>query len=138
MTFRFLLDTNVVSEPLKPVPNEKVLRRLAEHEGEIVTSAVTWHELLFGVRRLPRGRRRRALEDYVAQVVAALPVLAYDDEAAEWHAVERARLERRGRTPSFADAQVAAIAAVNDLGIVTRNVKHFADFRDVHVVDWSR
>ncbi len=71
-------------------------------------------------------------------VAQTLPVLAYDDAAATWHADERARLERAGKPRPFADGQVAAIAAVNDLVLVTRNVKDFKPFRGVEIVDWAR
>ncbi len=136
---RFLLDTNVLSEPLRPEPDAGVTACLNEHEDEVATSSVILHELLFGARRLPRGKRRRALEAYVLTVVAqTLPVLAYDDAAATWHADERARLERAGKPRPFADGQVAAIAAVNDLVLVTRNVKDFKPFRGVEIVDWAR
>ena len=75
----------------------------------------------------------------VAEAVGAvLPVLPYDQEAASWHARERARLGKRGRPPSAADGQIAAIASVNDLTLVTANVKDFRRFKDLVVEDWSR
>ncbi len=74
--------------------------------------------------RLAGGRRRRALERYLDEVVALLEVLAYDDRAAVWHASTRAPLEALGWSTSFADGQIAAVAAVNDLVVVTRNVGH--------------
>jgi predicted nucleic acid-binding protein len=59
-------------------------------------------------------------------------------EAATWHAHERARLSKRGRPPSAADGQIAAIASVNDLIVVTANAKDFRRFKDLVVEDWSR
>ena len=116
-----------------------IIDRLSEHEHELVTSSVALHELLFGARRLPRGKRRRSLEAYILTVVArTLRVLPYDDRAATWHAGERARLERAGKPRPFADGQVAAIAAVNELVLVTRSVKEFRPFRGVEVIDWAR
>ena len=136
---RFLLDTDVLSEPLKPEPDSRITDRLRDHQGEIATSSVTLHELLFGARRLARGKRRQSLESYALDVVArTLPVLPYDDVAATWHADERARLERAGRPRPFADGQIAAIAAVNELVLVTRNAKDFKPFRGVEVIDWGR
>ena len=66
-----------------------------------------------------------------------LPVVPYDAAAAVWHGRERARLERLGRTTSAADGQIAAIAAVNDLTLVTMNLRHFELFRGITVEDWS-
>jgi tRNA(fMet)-specific endonuclease VapC len=138
LSLRFLLDTNVVSEPLRPDPSAGVLRRLERHDGEIAIASIVWHELRFGCGRLPRSRRRSAIERYLEDVVASsFPVLDYDRAAAEWHAEERARLAGRGRTPSFVDGQIAAVACVHDLVLVTSNKTDFANFRGVTVRTWS-
>ncbi len=70
-------------------------------------------------------------------VCGALPVVDYDAAAAVWHGRERARLEKVGRTPSATDGQIAAIAAVNDLILVTMNVRHFEPFRGIALEDWQ-
>jgi tRNA(fMet)-specific endonuclease VapC len=98
-----------------------------------------WHELTYGCKRLPRGKRREAIETYLQDVVlASFPVLAYDEDAAHWHGIERARLEGLGRPAPFVDGQIAAIAYVNELTLVTVNVKDFARFKGVHVENWSK
>jgi tRNA(fMet)-specific endonuclease VapC len=137
LSARFLLDTNVLSEALKPLPNRAALEQLDRHAGEVVTASVVWHELVFGVACLPKGKRRSFGERYLSNVVAAnIPVLGYDAAAASWHANERARLAAAGRTPPFADGQIAAIAAVNGLTLVTANARDFAGFRELRVVCW--
>jgi len=139
VTGRYLLDTNVLSEPLRPAPDQKVLDRLRRHHDELATAAVVWHELWFGCRRLPDSDKRRAIEEYLTRVVApSLAILSYDERAAEWHAVERARLTRAGKTPAFADGQIAAIAATQDLILVSFNRADYTDFRDLTVEDWRR
>jgi tRNA(fMet)-specific endonuclease VapC len=136
MSITYLLDTNVVSEPLRPQPDEHLLQRLRQHQGEMAIAAVVWHELQFGAERLSPSRKRAAIEQYLTDVVAAtLPVLPYDARAASWHAVERARLAAAGRMPAFADGQIAAIAAVNELTVVTVNVGDFEGF-GVAVENW--
>jgi tRNA(fMet)-specific endonuclease VapC len=138
MSLQFLLDTNVLSEPVKQGPNPAVLRQLQAHGQNLATCSIVWHELLYGAARLPRSRRRTTLETYLRDVVeTTLPILAYDAEAAAWHGHERARLERTGRRTSFADGQIAAIAAVNDLTLVTANTRDFAPFRGIRLVDWT-
>ncbi|CAN5306175.1 type II toxin-antitoxin system toxin FitB [soil metagenome] len=132
---RYLLDTNVLSEPLRRSPDLSVLKQLEEHGSEACTAAIVLHELRYGAARLADGRRRRVLERYLDEVVARLDVLAYDDRAAAWHASTRAALEVRGWSISFADAQIAAVAAVNDLVVVTRNVGHFEPL-GVDVTTW--
>jgi tRNA(fMet)-specific endonuclease VapC len=137
MTTRFLLDTNVVSEPLRPNPSTSVMRRLHEHDGEMAIPALVWHELRFGCARLPKSRRREVIERYLNDVVAvSFPVLDYDQQAADWHALERARLVGAGRTPPFVDGQIAAIACVHELVLVTLNKADFAAFRGIQVKSW--
>lgn len=137
MSLRYLLDSNVVSEPLRPLPNPGVLRKLREHEGEIGIASVVWHELLFGWERLPTSRKKRNIEAYLFQVVQpTMPVIPYGQEAAEWHAGQRARLTAIGRTPPFPDGQIAAIARANHLTLVTANLPHFELFDGLRVEDW--
>jgi tRNA(fMet)-specific endonuclease VapC len=137
VSLRFLLDSNVISEPLKPSPDPGVLRRLAEHEGAVGIAAVVWHELLFGWERLPSSRKKSAIESYLFQVVrSTMPILPYDEAAAGWHAAERARLVAQGRTLPFADGQIAAVAKVNGLQLVTANRSHFELFEDLEIEDW--
>ena len=138
MSIRYLLDTNVLSEAIKSHPNERTLEHLSEHDGELATCSIVWHELSFGVARLAASKKRRAIESYLDEAVRRiLPILPYDQEAATWHAKERARLSKRGRPPSAADGQIAAIASVNELIIVTATVKDFRRFKDLIVEDWS-
>ena len=133
----YLLDTNVVSEPLRPKPNAAVLQRLRNYEREIAIPAPVWHELRFGCSRLPHSRRREVVERYIEDVVlASFPVLEYGREAADLHAIERARLTASGRTPPFVDGQIAAIAIVNRLTLVTLNTKDFRDFTDLRIASW--
>ena len=138
MTAKYLLDTNVVSEPLRPHPATGILRRLREHEGEIAIPAPVWHELRFGCSRLARSRRREVIERYIEDVVlASFPVLDYDREAADWHALERARLEAVGKTPPFIDGQIAAISYVNELILITSTPTDFRAFKGLQVRSWS-
>ena len=130
---------NVLSEPIKSHPNQRVLNALSEHDGELATCSIVWHELRYGAARLSVSRKRRAIEAYLEEAVrSALPILPYDEEAAGWHARERARLAKRGRPPSAADGQIAAIARVNDLVLVTANLKDFRRFQGLKVENWSR
>ena len=137
MTLKYLLDTNVVSEPLRPNPPARLLRRLRRHEGEAAIPSIVWHELQCGCARLPKSRRKAAIERYLDEVVlASFPILDYGRVAAEWHAVERARLEAAGKTPPFVDGQIAAIASVNDLVLVTANKADFREFKGLRVQSW--
>ena len=72
---RYLLDTNVLSELARPRPDDKVLARLEEVADDAAIAAVAWHELRFGVARLPAGRRREALAAFVSGLAGRFPVL---------------------------------------------------------------
>jgi len=134
---KFLIDTNVLSEALKTIPNKSVLKMFENWENEIVTAAPVWHELQFGCRRLPRSRKREIIASFLNDTVKrTMLILPYDDRAAEWHATERARLSSKGLTPSFVDGQIAAISVVNDLILITRNVNDFKQFIRLKVQNW--
>ena len=135
---KYLLDTNVVSEPLRPKPSISIMRRLRKHEAEIAIPAPVWHELRFGCARLPKSRRRDAIERYIEDVVrTSFAVIGYDRQAAEWHALERARLSADGRTPPFVDGQIAAIAHANGLTVITSNTSDFRVFQGLRVLSWA-
>lgn len=125
--------------PVSKRPDRAILERLNEHGPESAIAALVWHELTFGCRRLPKGKRRAALEAYLRDVVqGAFPILPYDETAATWHGEERARLEALGRPAPFVDGQIAAIAHVNGLVLVTTNDKDFARFKGLSVENWSK
>jgi tRNA(fMet)-specific endonuclease VapC len=134
---RYLADANVLSESMRPFPDPRVLERLHANRDDIAIAAPVLHELRFGALRLRPSRRRRDLEDYLEQVIRTnMPILPYDAAAAEWHADERARLMSFSRTPPYVDGQIAAIAAVNGLTLVTANMADFATFSGLQVEDW--
>jgi tRNA(fMet)-specific endonuclease VapC len=136
---RYLLDTNVLSEPVKADPDRKVMAMLEKHQDEIATAAPVWHELLFGCLRLPVSRKREMIESYLEDVVLRnMDILPYDERAAEWHAQQRTRLSISGKVPSFVDGQIAAIAWANSLTLVTRNTHDFECFENIKVLNWHK
>lgn len=133
----FLLDTNIISEPRKPRPDPKTMARLRDNEGLVAMASVVWHELVYGIERLPEGKRKVALRGYLHEVVApTIPMLSYDGVAATWHARVRAALAASGLTPPFVDGQIAAVAAVNGLVLVTRNERDYQMFDGIQVERW--
>lgn len=134
---RYLLDTNVLSQAVAKAPNVSIVRRLESIGDQCALAAPVWHELQYGCKRLPEGKRREALEDFLAEVVYTFDILPYDERAAKLHATERERLERIGKTLPFVDGQIAAIAQANELVLVTANVRDFSPFRGLKVVNWG-
>jgi tRNA(fMet)-specific endonuclease VapC len=128
-----------VSSPVSKAPNPEIVKRLEQDGDECAIAAPVWHELTYGCRRLPRGRRRTALETYLHDVVqASFPILPYDEATATWHGHERARLEELGRPTSFVDGQIASIAHAHGLVLVTINTRDFTGFKDLEVENWSK
>lgn len=135
---KFLLDTSTISLAIRKAPNEYVLQHLRENGGSCAMASVTWHELRFGVGRLPRGKRQRELTEFLDEVILpTIPTLSYDERAAVWHAEERVRLEKIGKTPPFIDGQIAAVALTNGLPVVTANPKDFKIFKGLAVLNWA-
>lgn len=124
-----LLDTNVVSAVMAPVPASAVLGWLDRQEtAGVFISAITIAEIGYGIRVLPQGRRRGLLEERFATFIARgfeHRVLAFDTAAAHEYAEIMGHRRERGRPMSFPDGQIAAIARAHRLSIATRNVRDF-------------
>lgn len=98
MALRYVLDTNTLSEPVRPVPDSQVIARIQMTQDQLAITSITWHEALFGMFRMPQSRKRTVIERYlIDQVQVKLPILPYDAAAAAWFAEERARLAAIGR-----------------------------------------
>ena len=121
-----VLDTNVLSEPLKSEAEDAVLTWIAAQE-DMATTAVTVAELLTGVRRLPRGRRRDKLLIAIERTLSAFParVLPFDEAAARKYAEMQESRRSSGIPLSVEDGMVAAICSTRALVLATRNIKDF-------------
>jgi tRNA(fMet)-specific endonuclease VapC len=132
-----LLDTHVLSEPLRERPDPAVMAQLESEEHVLHTASVVIHELSYGIHRLPSGRKQQRLNSYLQGLLTSgLSVLPYDGKAALWHGEQRAKLEASGLRPPFADGQIAAIAATQSLVVVTRNTADFEAFEGLDVLNW--
>jgi predicted nucleic acid-binding protein len=125
----YLLDTNVVSEWVKPRPAAEVVNWLSDvDEDRVHISVVTLAELRHGVERLPAGRRRQRLDDWLRH---DLPerfegrVLTIDAEVAQLWGTIVARRDAAGRPIGVMDAWLAALAETHELTLVTRNTADF-------------
>jgi toxin FitB len=123
---RYLLDTNVLSEPMRPTPAELVVAWLAaQAPSDLAISALTLGELTHGVMRLADGRRRRALVRWVSHDLAAQfrgRVLDVTPEVAMAWGELSAEARARGRPLPVVDGLLLATAKVHDLTLVTRNL----------------
>lgn len=126
-----VLDTNVVSELMGPAPEPGVTSWVDSFDvSDILLTAVTAAELMYGVARLPNGRRRRELRAKVDGLLAEDfrgRILPFDALAATHYADVVADRERSGLQISMADGQIAAICRNWNAGLATRNVSDFVD-----------
>jgi predicted nucleic acid-binding protein len=133
-----VLDTNVVSELMRPSPAPAVARWLAaQASGAVFLSAITEAELRYGIALLPDGKRRTALAGAVEAMVQEDfrgRVLAFDSAAAAAYAEIAAGRRQLGRPISQADAQIAAIAKSRGARLATRNTADFAEC-GIEVID---
>ena len=135
-TGTWLLDTNVVSEVIRPQPCPMVVDNFVRYQGEIWIAAPVWHELRFGWLRLHAGQRRDAIGRFVQDVAGQLPVLPYDASAARIQAELRVQRMQAGLVLPFVDGQIAAIAIAHGATLVTRNTRDFAGLQGLRMVDW--
>ncbi|MCH7231865.1 type II toxin-antitoxin system VapC family toxin [Glycomyces sp. L485] len=124
-----VLDTNVLSNASRPKPEPAVVRWLDQvPQRESFTTAVAIAELRFGVARLPQGRKRAALHEYLEQgVVAAFEdrILDFDLAASAEFAMIVASREKAGRPMDAADGMIAAICRLHGAVLATDNMKDF-------------
>lgn len=126
----FLLDTNVISEALKPKPEDGVERWFAPVVRQhVFVSSISKAEMLFGLAIMPPGKRKLALADVIWKFFSnelKTEVLAFGSRESEIYAEIASHQRAIGRAMNQSDAQIAAIARLRDFAIVTRNVGDFA------------
>ncbi len=122
-----LVDTNVWSEIVKAVPEPQVRAWERDHADRLWLSSVVIGEFLSGVELMAEGRRRNALRATYQVVIETYAdrIATFDLSAALRYAEVLAHLERTGRNPGTADAQIAATALSRGMILATRNVKDF-------------
>jgi toxin FitB len=137
----FLIDTNVISEFVKPQPEERVIRWLNDADPEsLFVSVVTFGEIRLGIENMPHGKRRAALEDWVEHQLPAwfdsnlLPVTR--PIADHWARLTIATKSAGGRI-AMADGLIAATAIAHGLAIVTRNIGDFVNSGVAIVNPWE-
>lgn len=136
-----ILDTNVLSEVLKPVPDERVVRWMrAAPTTALSTTAICRAELLYGVLLLPQGQRRARLAaaiDAIFDVELAGRILGFDSGAADAYALIASERRASGRPISQADAMIAAVARSHGAVLATRNSRDFQGCGIELIDPWS-
>jgi predicted nucleic acid-binding protein len=124
-----VIDTNVVSEAVRPAPAEQVLRWLdAQEPLAMYTTTITQAEVFYGIEVLPLGKRRTSLADGTDRMFTKLfadRILPFDEAAARMYAKVVAGRKALARPISYPDALIAAIARSRGAVVATRNTKDF-------------
>lgn len=137
-----VLDTNVLSELMRPQPEARVMAWFGGRaDTTFFITAITRAEILLGIDLLPAGRRREALAEAASRMFEqdfGGRCLAFDEHAASIYAGVVSARTRAGQPISTEDAEIAAIALLHGLPLVTRNVKDFENITGLHVVNpWA-
>lgn len=135
---KFLIDTNVISELVRPAPDSHVLKFFAR-ESDLWLSVITLHELSFGAARIADSSRRDCLTAWIESVRARFRgrLVAVDEAIAESAGRARGRAASQGRTLAPLDALIAATAQGRSLTLATRNLRDFAALNVVAIDPWA-
>jgi predicted nucleic acid-binding protein len=123
-----IVDTNVVSELMRPAPSPVVVRWIRSMSAaDVYTTAITVAEIGYGIERLPEGRRKEELAAAATDVFATFDdhILPFDPDAAGLYGAIVSDRERAGTPITGFDAQIAAVCRVKKATLATRNVKDF-------------
>ena len=128
----YLLDSNIVSEIIKPEPDFNVISKIAEHNSDCAICAPVWQEILYGLYHMPDGINNKYLDKFINDDVHEnFKIKNFTEKASLIQAELRAMLAKKGSPTQKEDSMIAAIALANHMVLVTRNTKHFAAIKKV-------
>ena len=126
-----ILDTNIISELMKPLPNEQVMAWISEQQTEsLFVTSITIAEISYGISILPKGSKRSFLETAFHQAINEAfsnRILFFDDISAHVYGAVMAQRKIQGKPMSIPDGQIAAIAKTHKAVLATRNLSDFID-----------
>jgi len=135
----YLLDTNIVSEFVKERPDEQVLAFYSARKNICAISSITWQEMTRGVERMPEGKRRNTIQDFIDKFGQNVEVIPYDKFSASICGELQANAEKEGKTLPNYDSQIAATAISNGMILVTHNTADFEPMKEkafLRLEDW--
>ncbi len=136
----YLLDTNVISELSKPIPNKLVITRLVDNEGLCAICSTVWQETIRGYELLPKGKRKKYIEDYIRDIKSTYEIIPYDSFASQICGELQAACEKKGKPIPRYDSQIAATAIANGMVLITHNTEDYQSLVEnssLKIEDWS-
>lgn len=131
----FLLDTNIVSYWMRG--DQNIINEIKNYRPcDLSISTITLAKILFGIEKSNIKKTERSKK--LCSIRSQLELYSFDESANEKYGVVRAYLEKRGIPISERDLQIAAIAAANDVVLVTHNTKEFSRVQGLNLEDWAR
>jgi tRNA(fMet)-specific endonuclease VapC len=132
----YILDTNAVSALMKGTAT-MVARLASTSRASVAVPRPVLAEIAYGIERLPRSRRRRALQSRFDLICSEIPRAEWTDEVSRQYGIVKATLERRGQRIEDFDAAIAAHALAVDATLVTANFDHMPRVPGLRIEDWS-
>ena len=135
----YLLDTNIISEFSKESPNQNVIALYEARKNFCAISAITWQELIYGLERMPDGKRKTYIEECLVEYKEEFEIIPYDDFAAGICGQLLGKCPKEGKSLPYYDTQIAATAIANGMVLVTHNTTDFAEAAErsfLRVEDW--
>lgn len=130
----YLLDSNVVSEFSKLVPDENVMVQMKRKERFCAISAVTLQELQMGLELLPEGKRKDQIRGFLEVIKRRFSIIPYDRSASVVCGEILAAMQKVGQPRPVCDSQIAATALANSMILVTRNTKGFQPLQKISLL----
>ena len=135
----YLLDTNIISEFSKERPNQNVIALYEARKNFCAISAITWQELIYGLERMPDGKRKTYIEECLVEYKEEFEIIPYDDFAAGICGQLSGKCSKEGRSLPYCYTQIAATAIANGMVLVTHNTTDFAEAAErsfLRMEDW--
>ena len=136
----YLLDTNVISELTKPVPNKNIINRIMENDGLCAICSTVWQEAVYGYENLPEGRKKLFIGKSIEDIRKNYDIIPYDTFASQICGEIRSRCKKAGKTAPFFDSQIAATAIANGMVLITQNTEDFKSLVEnstLKIEDWA-
>lgn len=135
----YLLDTNVLSDFLKPIPNSAIVNKIEENHGYCAICATVWQEFVRGYEQMPEGKKKQYIGESLQDIKESYEIIPYDSFAAQICGELQARCAKNGKPLARYDSQIAATAIANGMVLITHNTADYEALCEnsmLKVEDW--